>query len=270
MKFKFEEFKQFIGKEVVFVDNYLNLSDSGLAAGIITDFSVNRDFNDEQPEVRFKITPINCKQKALFLDWHSFKQDWGFKDTPFVKHLLREHKKKKNKKNVWEKEKEYNYPDDLKPAYKKALEEYNKSFGTIYWPVQDCYSKKWRLEVEHETDIRFWNKKAYVSPKNKNTSFWNEFKLTSLGAKFFLTKKEGLQAVAHLNFPYNMRVSYADLEVDTDDISDDKLKEYIERYLNNTKSDYKVYSFKFKREIDNSLKNAEVNIFDIVWEQIIK
>lgn len=130
--------------------------------------------------------------------------------------------------------------------------------------------KKWRLKVEHETDIRFWNKKAYVSPKNKNTSFWNEFKLTSLGAKLFLTKKEGLQAVAHLNFPYNMRVSYADLEVDTDDISDDKLKEYIERYLNNTKSDYKVYSFKFKREIDNSLKNAEVNIFDIVWEQIIK
>lgn len=270
MKFKFEEFKQFIGKEVVFVDNYLRLSDSGIITGIITDFAINRDFNDEQPEVRFKVSPTICKQKDLFLDWYSFKQDWGFKDTPFVKHLLREHEKMKSKKSVYEKEKEYKYPDDLKPAYKKALEEYNKSFGTICWPVQDCYSKKWRLKIEYETNIRFWNRKAYVSPRNKDTSFWNEFKLTSLGKKFYLTKEEGLQAVAHLNLPYNISVSFADLEIDTDDISDDKLKEYIERYLNNINSDHKVYSFKFRREIDNSLKNAEVNIFNIVWEQIIK
>lgn len=200
MKFKvdFKEVEQFIGKKVVKYSRYCD----EYYEGTIVDFSINKDFNDKQVYALFEVKVSICESNGRRTGWVSscnFKKDWGFKDTPFAKHLLREYERNKNKKDIYEKEKKYKYPECLKPGYKEAYEQYSKSNGTIYWPIQERYSHKWSLNSENETEIYFWNRKAYVSPKNSYTYHWSEFKLNNLGKKFFLTKEEGEKAVEKLN-----------------------------------------------------------------------
>lgn len=211
MNFKFEEIERYIGKEVV---TYLDYGCSDYAEGVITDFSIQKKFNDKQPKVFFKVK-INdhfmdfstiTDYSVAQIDCSEFKKRWGFKNTRFAKHLIAS-VQKRNIPDMSKINREYKYPEDLgSQEYKEAYEAYLKSFGTICFPVYDyAFTKKWTLKIIYKTKLRYIKGRAYVRPLNSNESesYWNEFKLKNLNKKFFLTKEEGEKQVEKLNMEDN-------------------------------------------------------------------
>ena len=199
MKFDFKNVEQFIGKEVVIYDYYCRYLE-----GVITDWDIEKRFNGKVIVCyEIEITHENGKEIEPIksgVDTKDFKKIWGFKGTPFAKYLKNFYEHKNGNYNKFEsKKKELKYPDDLKKSYKEAYEIYQDSLGSICYPTYNFGTNRYELQIVSKTAISFENGKAYISPANRDAYCWSEFRLSDLNKKFFLTKKEGLDAVDKFN-----------------------------------------------------------------------
>lgn len=200
MKFDYSQFEQFIGKEIIVYP--LKTRYGYYYEATIIDYEFIK-YVGGRPKIFFRLEITNNHNNVLrskIVTEDDFKKDWGFKGTRFGNYLINLCLRNIEKyKKAEEKKEKLKYPDCLKENYKKAYELYQDSLGSICYPIYNFDTNCYELQTVSETTISFENRKAYISPTNRNTYYWSEFRLSDLNKKFFLNKKDGLNKINELN-----------------------------------------------------------------------